>query len=102
MYIFSTYFLVWCWVIEDVVDTGHLSKYRPITQRVADCCQPRCEVAQDTSEDLVVGWEHEEDSVQVKENCPYSNEVVELDARKFDQPGNEESIIKAVQYSHVS
>ena len=85
MYKIQTHLLVCnCWIIEDVVDTGHLCQYRPITQRVADCCQPREQLIVDGGLKLITRWEHNDDRVHVEENGSYSDDVVKLSAGQFE------------------
>ena len=82
--LFKTHLLVCdCWVMEDVVDTGHLCQYRPITQRVANGSQTWDNLI-DGGLELIIGWEHNDHCVQIEEDGSYANDVVKLRAGQFE------------------
>ena len=67
---------------EDVVDPKHLCHNGAETQRVADSCQPRNEVAQKSYKSLARGWNDCEEDHKIEDYGSKSDEVIEVGTRQ--------------------
>ena len=70
-------------ICKDVIDSKHLCHDGTETQRVANGCQPRNQVAQENYRCLGGGWNDCEKYHKVENNGSKSNEIVQVGT---DQP----------------
>lgn len=76
---------VWLGVIEDEVDSYHLDRDGAIAQGIANGRQPWCHATQYLNCQLVYGGHYQEINVNIEDDSPCSNEVVDIRTAQLDQ-----------------
>ena len=72
------YLFFGCWVVEDVIHSNHLGKNGAIAERVAQCSQPGCKIAQHGHNLRVSGGDDIEIGIYVQDDGPNSYQVVQV------------------------
>ena len=73
------------WIIEDIINSHHLSHNSSITQGISYRCQPWSDVAQTGSEGLVSSGNDQRNSADVEDNSTGAYKIVEQGTGKFNQ-----------------